>query len=313
MQTISRREVFKTAGLATLGFIAVPSFSSGQRPGKSQFEYCLNMSTISGQNQGLLKSVEIASRAGYDCVELWISDIKRYLEGGGTTRSLRKSINDNKLKMVDAIGFAAWIVDDEGQRKKGFTQMEEEMNIVAELGCTRIAAPAAGVKDDKPLDLFSAGERYKQLLDLGRKTGVMPQLEFWGFTKTFYHIGQALMVLAVADDPDGRILADVFHLFKGGSGFNGLKLLSGRVIEIFHMNDYLSSIPFDQQTDKDRVYPGDGVAPMKQILSDLGNMGGTKILSLELFNAEYWKQDALIVAKTGIEKMQKLVKITESL
>jgi hypothetical protein len=57
--------------------------------------------------------------------------------------------------------------------------------------------------------------------------------------------------------------------------------------------------------DKDRVYPGDGVAPMQQIMGDLKNLEGQKILSLELFNREYWKQDPLSVAKTGIEKMRK--------
>jgi hypothetical protein len=36
-------------------------------------------------------------------------------------------------------------------------------------------------------------------------------------------------------------------------------------------------------------------------------MGGNKVLSLELFNQDYWKQDALTVAKTGLEKMRKLV------
>ena len=73
------------------------------------------------------------------------------------------------------------------------------------------------------------------------------------------------------------------------------------------MNDFQAQIPREQQTDKDRVYPGDGAAPMKQILSDLKNMGGNKVLSLELFNPEYWKKDELVVAKTGLEKMRKLV------
>jgi len=36
-------------------------------------------------------------------------------------------------------------------------------------------------------------------------------------------------------------------------------------------------------------------------------MGGTKVLSLELFNETYWKQDALQVAKTGLQKMKLLV------
>jgi hypothetical protein len=32
------------------------------------------------------------------------------------------------------------------------------------------------------------------------------------------------------------------------------------------------------------------------------------MLSLELFNREYWKQDPTLVARNGIEKMRALVK-----
>jgi len=158
-----------------------------------------------------------------------------------------------------------------------------------------------------PLDLFKAGERYKSLLDLGRKTGVMPQLEFWGAFPYFHHLGQVLMVAAVADDPDARILPDVYHLFRGGSGYDGLKMLNGNLIEIFHMNDFVDSIPREKQEDKDRVYPGDGAAPMNKIIADLKAIGGKKVLSLELFNQNYWKEDALSVAKRGLDKMKILV------
>ena len=82
--------------------------------------------------------------------------------------------------------------------------------------------------------------------------------------------------------------------------------MNGKVIDIIHMNDYPASKPVQEQTDSDRIYPGDGVAPLKKILHDLMSMGGTKVLSLELFNETYWKQDALQVAKTGLQKMKQL-------
>jgi 2-keto-myo-inositol isomerase len=146
------------------------------------------------------------------------------------------------------------------------------------------------------------------LIELGRQIGVKPILEFWGHSP-FFTLGQAMMVCSLANDPDVQILADVYHLYRGGSGFEGLKMLRGNVIEIFHMNDFLSSIPREQQTDKDRVYPGDGDAPLKQILTDLAQMGGPKVLSLELFNPEYYKQDPFQVAKKGLEKMKDQVSL----
>ena len=104
----------------------------------------------------------------------------------------------------------------------------------------------------------------------------MPQLEFWGASKVLWHLGQTLMVVAASNDPDARLLPDVYHLFRGNSGFEGLKMLNGKMIEIFHMNDYPGTKPRTEQVDGDRVFPGDGVAPLDQILGDLKNMGGEK-------------------------------------
>ena len=73
------------------------------------------------------------------------------------------------------------------------------------------------------------------------------------------------------------------------------------------INDYVANIPLEKQTDNDRVYPGDGIAPWSKIIQILKEMGTPKVLSLELFNKEYWKQDPLEVAKTGLMKMKKLV------
>jgi len=60
----------------------------------------------------------------------------------------------------------------------------------------------------------------------------------------------------------------------------------------------------DNIGDADRVYPSDGIAPMSQILNDIGGPGRNIVLSLELFNRGYWKQDPLEVAKTGLAKMK---------
>jgi sugar phosphate isomerase/epimerase len=65
--------------------------------------------------------------------------------------------------------------------------------------------------------------------------------------------------------------------------------------------------PIAEQTDADRIYPGDGDAPTEGIVQLLKGMGGNKIISLELFNRDYWKQDPLLVAKTGLQKMRALV------
>jgi hypothetical protein len=73
------------------------------------------------------------------------------------------------------------------------------------------------------------------------------------------------------------------------------------------LNDYPADPQRDKITDRDRVYPGDGIAPLTQILRDLLANGSRAVLSLELFNPTCWKQDPLEVAKTGLSKMKAAV------
>jgi 2-keto-myo-inositol isomerase len=114
-----------------------------------------------------------------------------------------------------------------------------------------------------------------------------------------------MMVAAAADDKDAKILADVYHLFRGGSGFEGMKMLDGHAIDIFHMNDVPADIPRLEQQDKDRVFPGDGAAPLKELSEVLKSKGGQIILSLELFNPTYYAMDAEYVITTGLERMKR--------
>ncbi|SFU19558.1 Sugar phosphate isomerase/epimerase [Algoriphagus locisalis] len=298
---MNRRNLLKTITLGTTALPIFPAFASTTKKQKTTIQFSLNTSTLRGQKLDLPKIIEVAAKAGYDGIELWISELEAYLQTGKSLASLKKLFTDANLIPVNAIGFAPWMAQDVAKSNAGFEQMEKEMGMLAEIGCTRVAAPAIGATD--PIDLLAAGEQYAKLIAIGRKTGVMPQLEFWGAFEPFHQLGQALATAAAANDPDARLLPDVYHLFRGGSGFEGLKLINGNAIEVFHMNDFTAK-PRLEQKDSDRVYPGDGIGPMKEIAATLKAMGGDKILSLELFNETYWAQDAQEVANTGLKKMK---------
>lgn len=306
---ISRRSAMTTASLGIGGFISGRQhtarieervFDNSAKP----FSFCLNASTLRGHKLGIVGELEVASKAGFDGMEVWINGIQAYLEEGGTLKELKMRIDDLGLKIEDAIGFAQWIVDDEDVRTKAMEQLKVEMDMLAQIGCARIAAPPAGATNEAGLNLDAAGERYHAILDLGVQFGVIPQLELWGFSANLHKLSQVVYVAAESGHPAARILPDVYHLYKGGSDFHALKLLNPDIVEIFHINDYPSSPSRTEMNDSDRVYPGDGVAPMQQILSDLKNDRETTVLSLELFNKDYWAQDALEVAKTGLAKMK---------
>jgi sugar phosphate isomerase/epimerase len=270
--------------------------------------YCLNTGTIMGHKLPLDKEFELAAKAGYDGIEPWTRGISRYVEAGGSLEDLAKRAADLGLSVASAIGFPRWAVDDEKQRAEGLEAMKREMDMVARLGGRRIAAPPAGINRTPGVDLRKVAGRYRAVLELGRKMEVVPQLEIWGSAQTLGTVAEAAFVAVAADHPDACLLLDAFHMYKGGSGFNGLKVLSGAGMHLFHINDYPADPPRESINDGHRVFPGDGVAPLKTLLRDLHATGFRGMLSLELFNREYWKQDPLTVAQTGLKKIRETVR-----
>jgi sugar phosphate isomerase/epimerase len=274
---------------------------------KEPFRYCLNLSTIRGQELSLVEEIEVAAKAGYQAVEPWMNKIDGYVKEGGTLRDLGKRIADLGLTVESAIGFAEWIVDDDARRARGLEQAKRDMATLREIGGKRIAAPPAGATEQADLDLFRAAERYAALVDLGEKMDVVPQVEVWGFSKCLSRLGETCFVAIESGRAKACILPDVYHIFKGGSDFAGLNLLSGHSVHVFHVNDYPAEPPRATIRDSHRVYPGDGIAPLTEILRTLRANGFHGHLSLELFNPQYWKQDALQVARTGLEKTRNAV------
>ncbi len=270
------------------------------------FHYCLNTSTLRGQKLSLVEEIEIAAQAGYQGVEPWIEELDRYTAEGGSLSDLNKRLRDLGLTVENAIGFFDWIVDDDAQRVRGLEEAQRNMEIVAQIGGTRLAAPPMSATDRTDLDLLRAAERYRALLELGERTGVVPMVEVWGFSKTLNRLGEAALIAIESGHPQACILADVYHLYKGGSDPAGLRLLRGEALPLMHVNDY-PALPRETITDADRVYPGDGIAPLTSILRDLRAIGFQGALSLELFNQDYWQQDALTVARTGLEKTRAAV------
>ena len=302
----SRREwLAASAGLVGFGAVSMAQASSPPAVA-SVFKFALNTSTISGQKLKLDEVIEVVGRAGYDGIEPWVREIDQFTKDGGKLADLGQRARDRKLEIVDVIGFFEWAVDDESRRKKGLEEARRNMEMVRAVGGTRIAAPPFGATDQTNLDLRAVADRYRVLCELGDQFGVTPLVEVWGFSKPISRLGEAVLVAIESGHPRAAILPDVYHLHKGGSDYGGLHLLGPDAIPVLHMNDF-PDLPLEKLADSDRIYPGDGVAPMKSLLRTLATIGFHGHLSLELFNRDYWKDDALKVARTGLDKMRAAV------
>jgi sugar phosphate isomerase/epimerase len=293
------------AGLAVSG--ATASAAAPTRSESEPFGYSFNTSTVRGQAIPLVDEIKLAGAAGYHAIEPWIREIDQYVKDGGTLKDLRKRIEDAGLTVESAIGFAEWIVDDDEKRAKGMDEAKRNFDMLQQIGGKRLAAPPVGATKQTDLNLAKAAQRYGELCKLGEQFGIVPQVEVWGFSTSLGRLSESMYVAFDSRHPQACLLPDVYHLHRGGSGFETLKLLSGRAVHVFHVNDFPAEPAAAELTDAHRVYPGDGAAPLKQIYRDLRDAGFRGYLSLELFNRDYWQQDAKLVIETGLRKTRESV------
>ena len=303
MSPFSRRNLLFVGGTAALA-----SFSgaiSAQEPlRRAPFRSCLNLGTLLNFNLPLEEEIDIAAKAGYQGIEPWAMRVQQFIEKGGKLTDLRRRITDLGLTVEGLVTFYSWAIDDDSRRTAGIEQMKKEMEYVFQLGGDCIAATAAGITDSRVHDLRMLGERYRTILEIGDQIGVRPILEIWGAVQSINSLADAAAIAAWSGHPKAGLLLDVYHMYRGGSPFEGLALLNGRAIAMFHVNDYPAEPPREKAQDRDRIYCGDGIAPLPMIFRTLRDIGYEGSLSFEVFNPTYREtNDPLLVARTGLEKL----------
>jgi sugar phosphate isomerase/epimerase len=305
---LPRREVFRRGGYCLGAALAGPSIVAAAAPAAApSFRYCLNTATLLGHKLPLTEEVEIAAAAGYQAIELWLPRVQDFVRQGGSLPDLKKRIADSGLSLESTIAFGEWITEASEHSAEKLDAWKRDLDLVAQLGGRRICASPLGASKPADCDLQKIAGRYGRLLTLGRTFGVTPQLELWGRAPVLHRLGEIAYVLAEVGDPAACAVLDVIHIYTGGSPPAGLRALNGNSLHIFHMNDYPADPPREKITDAMRVYPGDGVAPLGEMLRSLRAIGFCGFLSLELFNQRYWHQPARTVARVGLEKMRAVV------
>jgi sugar phosphate isomerase/epimerase len=271
-----------------------------------QRAYCLNTSTIRNCGLNVQEKIKVTAQAGYQGIEIWVSEIEDYLKNGGTLPKLKAILDQYAITMPNLIAFPQWAHPDATIRAKALEEAKYVFEMAKALDSTYVAAPPMGITEMVDLPLEDIAGYYKDLIKAVQNTGVTPLLEFWGHSKKLGSLKEAIQVMKLVGESEVVLLADVFHAAKTKGSFELLAELKGSQLGLLHVNDYPYADDIKKLNDSQRVYPGDGVAPLKQIFDTLKKIGYNGMFSLELFNEEYEKSGAENVAKTGLEKMKQI-------
>ena len=311
---ISRRKAITTSLKVSLAAVGGYAFKSNlpypENPAlkkKLPVRISLNSSTLLHYKLDVDVQIDMVADAGFDGVELWMRDIKSYLEKGGTSEQLKRKLVERGLILENIIGFSKWCSDDPEERKKAMEQLREEMIIIAGMGGKYIAAPVQGIESLDRNKYDDYAERFNAILNLGDETGVTPILELWGMG-ALNKVSDCAQIAIATGHPKATMLLDFYHVYRGGNDWDTVDLLNGKRLPVIHINDYPSNPSYEQLKDSDRVLPGEGVCPFNKIIPKLYNAGFRGGFSVELFNKEYWEtMDAETMLKNSYEKTYAVV------
>ena len=272
--------------------------------GASPWPICLDTATI--RPASLKDKVSIAAEAGFDGIEPWDSELEEFEKSGGNLKALGAEIKKLGLKVPSVIGLWNAIPGTMPEFELSLKETRRRMRMAHDIGAEHIQTIPNTLPEN--YNQKWVAERYRDIIEIGMKEfNIKPALVFVKYF-TIKTLGQAVGIAMDANHPNALVIPDVYHMYISGGGFEGLKMLKGDAIAIFQFNDAPNTPAFKDLKDEHRVYPGDGILPLTSIFKDLKATGYKGFISLEMYNPNYYKEDLLQVAKTGLRKTLEVLK-----
>lgn len=266
---------------------------------------CMKKSTVE-------KDLEYCEKYGYDYIELRIDMLKDYLTRH-SIEDLKKFFNESHIKpfafnSIENINFC-----NEKEWEKVIELFEFGCKISKEIGNRYIiVVPTMG--DDMPLksekEVFDDSlKALNTLADIAKPYDVKIAFEPIGDTRwCCQSLRQGLEIInAVNRDNVGLALDCInFYMNDKCADISFIKKIPLEKLFVFHIND-CEDLPFGILDHCHRLYPGDGIIPVKEITDILKEIGYTEIASVELFRPEYWELDPAEVIKICAEKTRQFL------
>jgi 2-keto-myo-inositol isomerase len=283
MEPKSRREFLAAAAAVPL---AIPLFAQGRgaqaTPPAAPRGMYVSIHQASTQRFDFKASCEGISKAGVRGVEVDIAKIQQFAQ----TESLPKAkqlLDDLGLKVCSASNHLGF-VDASAQQFQGLMdQLKTKLEVVQAVGGDRIVCPSTLNREATPDDFKRGAENMVKGGDLAKTYGVTLMLEFAKTSRLANSIQTALQIIREANHSNAKVMVDTFHFFGGVGKVEDLELLRDGELHHLHFED-IPNLPVDQlNSQASRLFPGDGVAPLKRVIEILKRKGYSGPASLELF------------------------------
>lgn len=258
----------------------------------------------------LVTDIRAAGAAGFDYLEIWASKLREYLKTD-STGDLRAIFNENRVEpySINSIEHITFRTPEDYKSIKD--ECLELAKIAGELSCPYIVVvpgklPADATKEqiiDESVNVLN------ELADIAEPYGVSLAFEFLGQTDcSVQTLDLCNEIVEKVDRENVGNVIDTFHFYAGDSSFDAIDSMRPEKLFIFHIND-AEDLPKEQLTDANRLYPGTGILPIREIKEHFDKIGYDRMASIEIFRPEYWDQDPFDVARKAKEATEKVLGI----
>jgi len=244
---------------------------------------CMNELTF-GRETKFEEDLKATADAGFRAIEISPQKLADFVEREPQGRA-KALLDEYHLKAAGLCGYSL----------RAFSKSEASVQVV-EQGIKFARAidtniilvyfdrpPADMPKDEASLAVV---KRSKVLAQAAKEAGIRIALEPLGRHPIVPGPEEALKIVKEVGSPALGIMMDTFHYFCSGVAPDEVKKIPSELLLIVHIND-CEDLPREKLTDKNRLYPGEGIMPLEEYLAALGEINYQGYLSVELFREEY--------------------------
>jgi sugar phosphate isomerase/epimerase len=280
---------------------AAPALIQTARPG-SMF---VCMHEASSDRFDFRAAMEGYAKAGIRAVEPQLTKVREFAQKESVAAA-RRLLDDLGLKAASSSNQLG-LAEPGDARARSLDDLKWKVELARAIGCDRIVAPSAGTGPYAEDDYKRGAENLREAGDIAKPFGVSVMLEFARTSRFAGSLPTALKLVREADHPNVRVMMDTYHFWGGISKFEDLELLRDGELHHLHFEDVPADPPREIQGQPNRVWPGEGIAPLRRIVELLQRKKYAGAASLEMFNPAIQAMDPYQVAMKARATIEPLI------
>lgn len=218
-------------------------------------------------------------------------------------------------RLMDDLGLVAYSstnqlrLDETSEaRVQAVEDLKWKVAMAEALGATRLVIPSTASAEHVLADYEELKANLYECAEIAKPHNVALMVEFTRNSKLINNLRTSLDVVRALNHPNLKFMIDLYHFWAGPSKFEDLDLIEPGEIHHVHFADTPRNPPVEVAEQKDRAFPGEGIAPLQKILNKLVEKGYNRALSLELFDMDIRRTDPAVIAGRALDTITPFIR-----